>query len=153
MNMPKPGPGHAGLERLAGTWEGEEILHPSHWDPKGGVALGRTTSRVALNGFALIGDYEQVREGVVTFSGYSVMTYDPAEERYMLHWFDCLGSPLEIFQGCFEGDVLTLSHGGPGMHARISYDLSEPDHLVSRMEMSQDGKGWVALFDGRYKRT
>ena len=41
MNMPNPSPGHLLLEKLAGSWVGEEIMHPSQWDPKGGVALGR----------------------------------------------------------------------------------------------------------------
>lgn len=58
MDMPKPSSGHLRLERMAGSWEGEEKMHPSPWDPKGGVAAGRMKNRPALSGFALIGDYE-----------------------------------------------------------------------------------------------
>lgn len=152
MEMPKPTPGHARLERLAGQWEGEETMHPSQWDPQGGTAVGRTNGRVALNGFALISDYEQLRGGVVKFSGHSVMTFDPASGSYQLHWFDCMGSPAEVFTGTFTGEVLTLAHGGPGMHARLTYDLSVPAEMRTRMEMSQDGVRWNALFDGRYRR-
>ncbi len=152
MEMPKPGPGHERLEVLAGSWDGEERMYPSQWDPEGGTAAGRTTSRLALNGFALISDYEQKRDGKVTFTGHGVYTYDPEEERYTLHWFDCLGSPPEVFSGRFDGDVLTLAHGGPGMHVRLTYDLRSPDELVSKMEMSADGADWSTLFDGLYKR-
>jgi hypothetical protein len=49
------------MEKLAGNWEGEEKMPPSRWDPKGGAAIGRRKSRPALNGFALISDYEQDR--------------------------------------------------------------------------------------------
>ena len=49
MDMPQPVPGHSKMEKLAGPWEGEENMHPSQWDPKGGVAIGRTKSRLALN--------------------------------------------------------------------------------------------------------
>ena len=36
MNMPQPSPGHHKLEVLAGSWEGEETMHPSQWDPPDG---------------------------------------------------------------------------------------------------------------------
>ena len=152
MDMPKPSPGHLKLEKLAGHWEGEERMHPSQWDPKGGTAVARMKSRIALSGFALISDYEQERDGRITFAGHSVFTFNPKEAVYTLHWFDCMGSPPEVFAGRFEGDVLTVSHGGPGMHARLMYDLSDPQELQSGMEMSQDGANWRRLFDGRYRR-
>ena len=53
MNMRTPSDGHLKLERLAGSWEGEEIMHPSQWDPKGGVATGRKKHEIGLGGFAL----------------------------------------------------------------------------------------------------
>ena len=84
-------------------------MHPSQWDPKGGIAVGRTK-------------------------------------------IDCMGYPPEVFVGRFDGDILTLAHGGPGMHARLTYDLTDPQHMLRRMEMSQDGAIWNTLFDGRYKR-
>lgn len=152
MGMPEPTPGHLMLEKLAGFWEGEETMHPSQWDPNGGVAIGRNKHELSLDGFALISDYEQERDGAITFTGHGVYTYDPEEERYSLHWFDCMGSPPEVFVGGFEGDVLTLAHGGPGMHARMTYDLSTPGAMKSKMEMSSDGEDWRVLFEATYKR-
>jgi hypothetical protein len=58
-----------------------------------------------------------------------------------------------VFRGVFDGEVLTLAHGGPGMHARFTYDLSEEGRMKSRMEMSQDGGDWKTLFDGAYERV
>lgn len=153
MEMPKPTTGHTKLEKLAGHWEGEETMHPSQWDPKGGTALGRNKNRLALNGFALINDYEQERDGRITFAGHGVMSFEPKSELYILHWFDCMGSPPEVFSGRFDGDRLTVAHGGPGMHARLTYDLTDPEQMMSRMEMSRDGTKWNTLFEGRYKRT
>jgi len=153
MEMPKPGPGHARMERMAGRWEGEETMHPSQWDPRGGTATGRMDSRVALSGFAVIGGYEQERDGAVTFTGHSVMTCDAKQDLYRMHWFDCMGSPPEVFEGRFEGDVLTLAHGGPGMHARMTYDLREPGRMKTRMEMSPDGSSWNTLFEASYRRV
>jgi hypothetical protein len=151
MDMPKPGPGHKKLEMLAGTWKGEETMYPSQWDPNGGTATGRTKGRLALDGFAVIVDYEQERDGKITFTGHGVYTFDPKQDLYVLHWFDCMGSPPEVFTGRFEGDVLTMSHGGP-MHARMTYDYGQAGKLLSRMEMSGDGSEWKTLFDGVYTR-
>jgi hypothetical protein len=152
MDMPKPGPGHKRLEMMTGTWEGEETMYPSQWDPKGGTATGRTVSRLALSGFAVLSDYQQERDGKVTFTGHGVMTFDPKQDLYVLHWFDCMGSPPEVFTGRFEGDVLTVSHGGP-MHVRLTYDYGQTGKLLSKMEMSQDGSTWKTLFDGVYRRS
>lgn len=151
MEMPKPSPGHERLRQLAGEWHGTETMYPSQWDPEGGEAVGRTSNRLALNGFALISDYEQERDGAVTFSGHGVYTFDPEAEVYTLHWFDCLGSPPEVFTGRFAGDVLTLAHGGTGMHVRMTSDLGTPGVMIAKMEMSPDGTEWTTLFDGRYE--
>jgi len=153
MDMPTPSAGHRRLEVLAGQWEGTETMYPSQWDPQGGTAHGRTHSRVALGGFALISDYEQERGGAITFAGHGVYTFDPKTALYTMYWHDSMGSPLEVFVGGFTGDVLTLSHGGPAMHARLSWDLSRPGLMRSAMEMSKDGVVWNKLFDGEYRRT
>jgi hypothetical protein len=153
MDMPKPSAGHRRLDMLAGSWEGKETMYPSQWDPKGGVAVGRTTSRLALGGFALISDYEQERAGAITFSGHGVYTYDPKTELYSLFWLDSTGSPPEVFGGGFTDDVLTLSHGGPPMHVSLTWDLTTPGRIASKMEMSDDGVTWTKLFDAEYRRT
>ena len=151
MEMPKPTDGHAMLERLAGNWEGDEEMPPSQWDPAGGTAVARMNNRMGLTGFALIGDYEQERDGVITYSGHSVWTYDPEEALYSLHWFDSMGSPPERFTGRFDGDVIVMAHGGP-MHARMTNDLSGGE-LRMQMEMSQDGETWMRMFTGVYRRS
>ena len=101
-------------------------MHPSQWDSKGGVATGRKKHEISIGGFALIADYEQERDGVITFTGHGVYTYEPKADCNTLHWFDCMGSPPEVFVGGFDGDMLTLAHGGPGMHVRMTSDLSTP---------------------------
>lgn len=152
MEMPKPGEGHNKLKLLEGSWQGTEKMHPSPWAPEGGTATGRNHSRLALGGFALLTDYQQEKGGAVTFQGHGVMTYDPKAEEYVLHWFDCMGSPPEEFRGRFAGRLLTMGHGGPGMHARMTYDLTRDGVMGSRMEMSRDGSAWDCLFEAEYRK-
>ncbi len=153
MSMPTPSEGHLLLERMSGFWEGEETMYPSQWDPAGGTATGRNDNKIVLGGFALITDYEQERDGAITFTGHGVYTYSPGEDRYTLHWFDSIGSPPEVFVGGFHGEQLVLSHGGPGMHARMTYDFSTDGVMKGMMEMSPDGLEWKVLFEAVYRRT
>jgi len=150
MEMPKPTEHHQRLETLAGRWQGTETMYPSQWDPEGGTATGHNDNRLALNDFVLITDYRQERDGVTTFEGHGIMTYDPKKSVYVLHWFDSIGSPPEVFEGTFDGDVLTIGHG---MHARFTYDLSQEGVLGSRMDMSPDGDEWATVFECDYERS
>jgi len=101
----------------------------------------RLRNWMSLSGFALISDYKQAHGGAATFSGHGVFTFDTSQGLYALHRFDCMGSPPEVFHGDFEGNVLMAGHGGPGVYAHMTYDLTEPQVMLSRMEMSQDGPG------------
>jgi hypothetical protein len=151
FEMPKPTEHHQKLTKLAGQWTGVEKMYPSEWDPKGGEATGRQSARVSLDGFAVLMDYEQERDGNITYQGHAVWTYDPKENAYVMHWFDSIGSPAEVFKGSFNGDVLTVSHGGH-MHARMTYDFSQGAKLKSKMEMSPDGQKWNLFFDAVYEK-
>lgn len=153
MNMPEPTPGHLLLEKFAGTWTGEEVMHPCEWNPEAGTALGRNKNAMSLNGFALLTDYEQECEGAITFTGHGVYTFNPEEGNYSLHWFDCMGSPPEVFVGDFENEVLTLVSQTSGKHARMTYDFSAAETVKGTMMMSADGETWQVVFEGTYRRV
>lgn len=150
MEMPRPTDAHRALERLVGRWTGAETLHASPWDPKGGTAEARMTIRVGAGGFVVLGDYEQQRDGRPSFHGHAVFRYDPAEQVYALHWFDGTGHAPNVFRGGFEADVLTLTCSRPQGHERLVYDLSEPGRLITRMELSMDGRSWKVFMDGHF---
>ena len=150
MDVPKPTADHARLEKLAGVWRGTETMHPSDWDPQGGQAEGVTRARVALGGFPVIVDYEQIRGGERTFEGHGVFTWDPQAREVILHWFDSIGQGREEFRGGWTGDVLAVTSKNQMGFARLTYDRSTPGTLLSGMEMSRDGKNWSSLFDGQY---
>lgn len=152
MDMPQPTPSHKKLERLAGDWHGEETMFPSPWDPAGGVYQARLNSRVAIDGFAVIGDYEQSRNGQVTFRGHGVHTIDPQTGENLLYWFDSMGQGANLFRGGFESDALILTEANPRGYNRMTYTASGDGRLYARMEMSPDGQNWNALFEGVYSK-
>src|ERR1051325_8115641 len=104
MEMPKPTEAHQKMASLAGHWTGSEKMHPSPWDPAGGTATGRADNRLALDGFALLHDYVQERNGAVSFQGHGVLTFDSREHCYLMHWWDSMGFGANVYKGDFAGN-------------------------------------------------
>src|ERR687887_169835 len=62
LAAPSPLPEHKKLAVFAGEWAGEEMVYPSRWTA-GGPATSHVVARMDLNGFYLIQDTRQVRDG------------------------------------------------------------------------------------------
>ncbi|MEZ5330815.1 MAG: DUF1579 family protein [Thermoanaerobaculia bacterium] len=152
MDTPRPTEAHRALTRLAGEWSGEETLFPSPWMPEGGSARARISARVALDGFAVISDYEQEVDGAVTYAGHGIWTVEQRTDECVLHWLDSLGMGLETFRGMWDGDVVSVVSRNPMGYARLTYDLSTDDALRVRMESSEDAREWSPMFEGTYRR-
>src|SRR5262245_61828689 len=142
MDMPRPTDAHQKLNKLAGQWVGQETIHPSPFDPKGGTATGKVHNRAALDGFAVVQDYEQERGGRTSFRGHGVFRFDAASGAYVMHWFDSFGCQPSDFRGQFNGDVLTLMATNPQGQSRASFDLSQNGKYTFKMDVSPDGKSW-----------
>lgn len=152
MDMPKPTPAHHALQKMAGNWVGQEKLGASPWDPQGGTATGRATNRVALDGFAIVQDYEQERNGAISFRGHGVITYDAVENCYVMHWVDSMGTPPNIFKGDFSNDVLTLTCNDPQMTSKAIFEFTGPNSYKFRMDVTQDGQKWHNFMEGTYTK-
>ena len=153
MEMPTPQAEHQKLAALAGTWSGEETMHPSPWAPAGSSAIGKITSRMDLGSFFLISDYTQEKDGQVTFRGHGVYGWDAHHERYTIHWFDSMGmDPGAPAPGTWEGDVLCFQHETAMGHARYTYTFVDADHYSFKLENSLDGESWTPMMDGQYTR-
>jgi hypothetical protein len=152
MEMPTPTEAHKRLERLAGRWSGEERMTPMPFDPEGGVAHGRVDNRVALDGFAVVQDYEQKRRGTVTYRGHGVYRWDADKDEYVLYWYDSMGGPPTEYRGPFEGDTLTLIGKTVYGFNRAVVDLSEPDRYSFHADASPDGETWETFLEARYTR-
>ena len=154
MEMPRPGDAHRRLGRLAGSWVGQETIHPTPFDPVGGQATGRMTARMALGGFCLISEYQQERDGVMNFEGHGVFGWDPRARCYTLHWFDSTGVEHGApHMGEWAGDMLTLMHETSHMgYSRQVYDLTD-DGYRFLLQISPDALEWTTFLDGTYRRA
>lgn len=153
MEMPKPSEHHRKLAAFAGTWSGEETLHPMPWSPQPAKATSRSVNRLDLSDFFLLIDHEQTRDGHVTYRGHGIFGYDTRQQKYTMHWFDVMGSdPGPPALGTWEGDTLRFQHSHHMGHSRYTYRFENDRKYTMRIEMSQDGKNWMPFLDGTYRR-
>ncbi len=152
MDMPQPTEHHRKLERIAGIWRGEEKMYPSPWDPEGGTATGHVNNRVALDGFAVVQDYQQTKQGETTFRGLGIFTWDRTRECYSLVWVDSMGYPPHTYYGEFEADRLPMTYESPqGVH-RVVFELLAPDRYHFEMQLTMGDGQLKPLMEGTYSR-
>lgn len=154
MEMPKPTEHHRKYQALVGEWSGEEKLHPMPWSPQAAAATSHCTYRLDLDGFFLICDHEQTRDGKVSYRGHGVFGHDPRQQKHTMHWFDVMGGdPGAPATGTWQGDTLSFQHSHHMGHSRYTYRFERDGFYDFRIEMSQDGKNWMPFLDGAYKRV
>lgn len=137
------------LERLAGTWQATETLHPSPWAPAGGSAEATLVARLALGGLALLMDYR--REGRFAYEGLGVMLFDAREHGHDLWWFDTLGPPAPA-KGGVGGAPFVFEGPSAVGRARTTYAFVRDGEFTFKVEHSRDGKEWRTFLDARYVR-
>jgi len=153
--MPQPNEHHAKLHQLAGTWTGDETLSSSPFGP-GGAATGSFTMRVAVDGFFLLQDYVEEKDGRTVYRGHGIFGWDEQHKSYVWYWVDSMGSvPAAPSRGHWEEDTLLFEHAPMGdQRGRYTYTFLAADQLRFQIENSRDGgKTWVKFMDGVYKRS
>ena len=147
-----PLPEHARLAAFAGEWDGEEVVFPSRWTA-GGPATSRTVARMDLNGFYLIQDSVQMRDGKQIFATHGLFTYDRDDRTYKLFWYDSLGyTPPSPASGGWVGQTLTLVRGSLRGNARHVYEIIDDDSYSLKIQFSPDAEGWADVLTGVYRR-
>ena len=143
---------HRKLAVFAGEWSGEEMVYPSRW-AAGGPATARIKARIDLNGFYLIQDAVQMRDGQETFASHGVFTYDREDRLYKLFWHDSLGYyPPSPASGGWSGNALTLVRGSLRGNARHVYEVVDNDNYTMKIQFSPDTEGWADVLTGVYRR-
>ena len=152
MKMPKPSAAHKKLHKLEGTWNGDEVHSPSPHDPKGGEAKAKVKNKVSLDGFAVVQEYQQKRNGKNNFAGHAIFRYDAQANEYQMMWMDSMGGPANTFRGTFDGKVLNLTASSEQGHMRCTFEFPKKDSYVFTMDASPDGTPWFPFMTGRYKK-
>ncbi|MET4220531.1 hypothetical protein ACVWWG_002841 [Bradyrhizobium sp. LB7.2] len=147
-----PLPEHARLAAFAGEWNGEEVVFPSRWT-EGGPATSHVVAHMDLNGFYLIQDSVQMRDGKQVFATHGIFTFDSEDRTYKLFWYDSLGyTPPSPASGGWVGKTLTLVRGSLRGNARHVYEIIDDDSYSLKIQFSPDAEGWADVLTGVYRR-
>jgi hypothetical protein len=148
VEKPTPTPEHKKLERLSGTWIGEERIQGSPHTTEA-KATGTFEFRQVLDRLFTTMDYVEKAGGKTLMAGHGVIGWDAKLKHHTLHWFDTFGSPPGApGPGRWDGDTLTFHQEGSG---NTVLQLADGD-LVFRIEMDVDGRGMTPVIEGRYRR-
>jgi uncharacterized protein DUF1579 len=152
--MPEVTDTHRKLHRFAGHWRSDETMFETPWT-KGGPAQGAVKAEVILGGFFVKSDYEQARNGAVSFLDHSLVTFDQADAQVKLFGFDSLGFvPPAPAAGQWQDDRLILIRTSPRGQARHDYLFENEDTYRLALSNSTDGgKNWVDVLRGVYRRA
>jgi hypothetical protein len=154
MDMPRSSAAHARLEAFVGSWEGKETLSPSPVS-EGGTAHGRFVYRMDLDGFFLVSDYVEEKDGKTVYRGHGVYGYDPESDEYTMYWFDSMGgggyeAPA---RGRWDEDRLVFRNETPAGFARYTHALAPDGGYRFKLETSPDGEAWSPVMQGNYARV
>ncbi|HNS98009.1 MAG TPA: DUF1579 family protein [Polyangiaceae bacterium] len=149
---PQPGKQHEKLHTLVGNWEGIVRLAPSAWG-SAGMAVGRFSNTVVADGFFLVSDYVEQRDGGETFVGHGVYGWDDIEKEYVLYWFDSMGlAPRQPARGTWKENELVFVLEQPGGKVRYSHTFLEPGAYVFRLQSQRDDADWDTIMEAEYRR-
>ena len=114
----------------------------------------KSVNRLDLDGFFLLIDHQQTRDGKISYRGHGVYGFDPMQQKYTMHWFDVMGfDPGPPALGTWEGDTLCFQHSHAKGHGRYTYKFPREGVYSLLIEMSQDGKNWIPFLEGTYTRS
>jgi hypothetical protein len=149
--MPKPGPEHAKLKELEGTWD-------ATIDMMGQKSGGTMVWKMEVGGFYLVSSFKGEFAGM-KFEGKGIDTYDPMKKKYVSVWCDNMAPGIMMMEGSFDpvGKKMTMSGDGPGPDGKPTKykyvtEFKEKNTMVMTMSTTgADGKE-QQMFTITYKR-
>jgi hypothetical protein len=152
----EPGPEMAALQRFHTdvTWTGtiaEDGMGPG---TPAMTATGRGRHELIQDGRWIVGTYEQDQflpdsTFVLKWQLHWVAGWDPTSREYRATIADNYGH-ADVMRGWIDGDRLTFETiGAPPVRLRLVWDLSDPENLLWRNEMSVGGAPWTLVEEYR----
>lgn len=147
---PKPGPEVKKLEVFAGKWSGESDMKSGPWGP-GGKMTGEDDCTWFEGGFQLV--CRSTGSGAMgKVKGEGIIGWNPEEKRYKYSGFDSTGMMLSA-SGTNTGNTWNWTGedmmGGKLVKSRYTIVLTSPTTQTFKWEMSEDGKTWKTMVEGK----
>lgn len=150
MEMPKPGPEHKKLDLFAGSWTLDGDMKPGPMGP-GGKMTESEKCEWMEGGFFLVCRTD-FKSAMGNGTGLSILGYSADDKSYTYREFNSWGE-FDDSKGSVDGDTWTWTSdekmGGMTMKGRFTMKITSSTTYNFTFEMSQDGKQWNTVMDGR----
>lgn len=147
--MPKPGPEHKRLQYYVGEWKNEGEMKASPWGPAGKFT-GTDRNQMLGDFFLAMHSDSQVPMGAM--KSVAVMGFDPKQKAYTYDSFDTMGQHGKS-TGTVSGANWTWKSeenvGGKMFKGRFTAKELSPTEYTYKYEMSEDGKSWNSVMEGK----
>lgn len=145
--VPKPGPEHAWLHKMDGTWAS---VVQDHFTPDSKPTAGIMTCK-DMGGFWELCDFNSEMMGT-PFFGHEILGYDSKRKKHTAVWVDSTGDFMMSMEGTAsaDGKATTLWGKGPDMTGKMTTykwisDWTDDDHLTFKMWVMQGKKEALVL--------
>ena len=147
MKLGQPGPEHARLKKMVGTYktEAEMVMAPGTPPQK---SSGTQTYEEMLGGRYIHGTYTGEMMGM-PFQGMSLMGYDNQKKKYFTAWVDSMSTGMMVSEGTADasGKVITFTGsyddpmtGKAKKYRQVTTVESDDKHKFEWFENGEDGK-------------
>jgi hypothetical protein len=141
MKAAQPGPEHAHLQEMVGTWEGKNKM----WMAPGTEPMETTsTARFAstLGGRYIHGEFKGPMPGMGEFEGAALYGYDNAAKQFQVVWVDNMGTGMMVGTGALSADKKVMTWTMKWNHpSRGLITFREVDTMISPDEMKLEMYG------------
>lgn len=152
--MPTPGPEHKKLDMFAGSWTLEGDVKASSMGPGG--KMTETEKCEWMEGNFYVVCHSDFKSSMGNGTGISVMGYSSDDKAYTYREFNSWGE-FDDSKGSVDGDTWTWTNdekmGGMPFKGRFTMKIVSPTSYNFTFEMSQDGKTWNTVMDGKATKS
>lgn len=152
--MPKPGAEQKKLDLFAGSWTLDGTMKPGPMGPGGNMTENEKCEWMEGNFFLVC--HSDFRSSMGNGTGFSVMGYSSEDKAYTYREFNSYGE-FDDSRGMVDGDTWTWTNdekmGGTTIKGRFTMKILTPTSYNFTFEMSQDGKTWNTVMDGKATKT
>jgi len=153
----KPGPEHAILARMAGTWKAVTRDFAAPGKPR--VSEGTATMTMILGGRFLMHEFSGTSHGK-PFEGMGISGYDNVKQKYVDIWMDDMMTSISVMEGTYDpktrigvsqGDV-QVPGGGTVKMRGVSKEVSDDERFFEMFVTGPKGKE-KKVFEITYTRV
>ncbi len=150
MPVPQPAPELSKLDYFAGNWISDGIMKPGAMGQGG--KFTSTDDGHWMDGKFFLVLHSKFKGAMGDGMSLAVMGYDPEKKVYTYNEFNSMGQTVHS-EGTVDGDTWTWTNddnsSGQAMKGRYTMKAQSPTSYTYKYEVSQDGKDWTEVMDGK----